>query len=56
MGTKELNQWIAFNSLKDEDYRKRVERDVSYEEGRHKTQEELAEDMRKMLMGLNNNG
>lgn len=54
MGTKELNQWIAYTSLKDDKYKERLERDISYEQGKQKTQEQLAEDMRKMLLGIKN--
>jgi len=54
MGSKELTQWMAFNALQDEEYKKKVERDVSLEDGALKSQEELAMDMKRMLMGIQN--
>lgn len=54
MGSKELTQWMAFNALEDKEYKEKLERAVSYEDGKKKTQEELAEDMRKMIMGIQN--
>ena len=54
MGSKELTQWMAFNALQDEEYKKKVEKDVSLEDGALKTQEDLAMDMTRMLMGIQN--
>lgn len=54
MGSNELTQWMAFHALQDEEYKKKVEKDVSLEDGANKSQEELAEDMRRMLMGIQN--
>jgi len=54
MGSRELTQWMAFHALQDEEYKKKVEREVSLEDGANKSQEDLAEDMRRMLMGIQN--
>lgn len=54
MGSNELTQWMAFNALQDEEYKKKVEKDVSLEDGANKSQEDLAEDMKRMLMGIQN--
>ena len=45
---------MAFHALQDEEYKKKVEREVSLEDGANKSQEDLAEDMRRMLMGIQN--
>lgn len=48
----EFKQWVAYFSLQDEEYKKDLEYKVSMEEQKNKTEEELAKQMRAMLLGL----
>ena len=45
---------MAYFSLQDEEYKKELEHKVAMEEQKNKTEEELAQQMRAMLLGLNN--
>jgi hypothetical protein len=56
MGSKELTQWMAFFNLEDEEYKNRIEKEVNFEDGKDKTNEELAQDLKAMLIGLKGNG
>ena len=48
----DFKQCVAYYSLQDEEYKKDIEHAVSMEEQKNKTQEELAKQMRAMLLGL----
>jgi hypothetical protein len=52
MAPEEFKQWVAYFSLQDEEYKKDLEYKVSMEEQKNKTEEELAKQMRAMLLGL----
>ena len=52
MTPTEFKQWVAYFSLQDEEYKKDLEYKVSIEEQQNQSQEELAQQMRAMLLGL----
>lgn len=54
MTPQEFKQWVAYFSLRDEEYREKMEKENALKEMESKTQEELAIAMRNMIMGLNN--
>lgn len=54
MTPQEFRQWVAYFSLRDEEYREKMEKEQALKEMESKTQEELAIAMRNMIMGLNN--
>lgn len=54
MGSKELTDWMAFVALQDEEYYKELKAETELENQKNMTQEQLADQMRAMLMGLNN--
>lgn len=54
MSSESLLEWMAFLSLDDADYKKELEWKVAQEDQAQLTQEELAERMRAMLLGLKN--
>lgn len=54
MGSKELTQWMAFNALEDKDYKEKLERIVKQEDFQTRTNEQEANEMRAMLMGIMN--
>lgn len=56
MGSKELTNWMGFVSLQDDEYRSKVEKEVAEEKQKDYTEEDLAEQMRNMFLGLKNNG
>ena len=54
MGSKELTKWMAFLALQDEEYHKKLKSEVEIDKQKNMTQEELAQQMRAMLLGLQN--
>lgn len=54
MSTTEFKQWAAFYSLQDEDYRNKMEAEASKENSANMTDEERAEAIRNMILGLQN--
>ena len=56
MGSDELTKWMAFTELQNEDYRKKLEAVVAQEDQNKMTEEQLAEQMRNMFLGLKGNG
>lgn len=54
MSSESLLEWMAFISLDDQDYKKELEWKVAQEDQAQLTQEELAERMKAMLLGLKN--
>lgn len=54
MSSESLLEWMAFISLDDADYKKELEWKVAQEDQAQLTQEELAERMKAMLLGLKN--
>lgn len=56
MAPTEFKQWVAYFSLQDEDFKDRIEAEVSKENSAKMTDEERAEAIRNMLIGLQGNG
>ena len=54
MGSKELTQWMAFNALEDKEYKEKLEIVVKEEDLKTRTNEQEANEMRRMLMGIIN--
>lgn len=55
MGRTELTQWMAFNALEDEDYKKKIEAIILREKGEEKSEEQLVSELEKMLRGIGTN-
>ena len=51
---EEFKQWVAYFSLEDGEYMEEIQQKVAMEDMENKTKEQLAKDMKAMLMGLNN--
>lgn len=56
MTPTEFKQWVAYFSLQDGDFRDRIEAEVSKERSAKMTDDERAEAIRHMVMGLQGNG
>ena len=54
VSAEEFKQWVAYFSLQNEEYKEDLENKVAQEAMKTKTAEELAQQMRAMLLGLQN--
>jgi hypothetical protein len=54
MGSGELTQWMAYIGLQDEEYRKKIEREVEHERQGGLSDDELCDELERMFMGLSN--
>lgn len=56
MRPSEFKQWVAYFSLQDGDYRDKMEAEASKERSAGMSDEERADAIRQMVMGLQGNG
>lgn len=52
MGAEELQNWVAFSSLQNEEYRKTIENKIHLEKQDKMTQAELTAQLRALLGGI----